>query len=234
MASAAPLPGTLGSDGVQSITTYQDANGYSPANVVVYAGYPVRWTMQSSDTSTCASSLVVPGAGVRMRLALGPNTIDLPALPTGTLSYSCAMGMYGGKITVVDRPADETGASPVAPAPTTVAAAEAPAQAPTVEATPRPTLPAVQELRTYQDEGGYGPSDASIAAGIPTKWHVDSRSQNGCSAYIVVPSLNIEVVLKPGDNVIDLPALAAGKLEYTCAMGMYYGLIAIEPAGASG
>ena len=49
-----------------------------------------------------------------------------------------------------------------------------------------------------------------------------------------MPSLNIEVALQPGDNVIDLPALPAGKLDYTCAMGMYYGAIAVEPAGASG
>ena len=39
-----------------------------------------------------------------MRLELGANTIDLPALPVGTLSYTCAMGMYGGTITIVDRP----------------------------------------------------------------------------------------------------------------------------------
>jgi len=110
-ANAAPLPGTLGPDGVQSITTYQDAGGYRPANVVVYAGYPVRWTMQSSSTSTCAASLFVPGAGIRMRLQLGPNAIDLPAMPAGVLSYTCAMGMYGGRITVVDRPV-ETGPSP--------------------------------------------------------------------------------------------------------------------------
>jgi uncharacterized protein len=109
-----------------------------------------------------------------------------------------------------------------------------PTAEPTPVATPKPTLPAVQELRTYQDEGGYGPADAVITAGLPTKWHVDSRSQYGCSAYIVVPSLNIEVALQAGDNVIDLPALPAGKLDYTCAMGMYYGLIAVEPAGASG
>jgi hypothetical protein len=38
------------------------------------------------------------------RLHAGVNTIDLPALPAGTLSYSCAMGMYGGLITVVDPP----------------------------------------------------------------------------------------------------------------------------------
>jgi hypothetical protein len=137
-----------------------------------------------------------------------------------------------------------TGGSPLvsrqslAPAPTGPVGGSGPSVVPTVEptpvATPKPTLPAVQELQTVQDEGGYGPADAVITAGIPTTWHVDSRSQNGCSAFIVVPSLNIEVVLEPGDNVIDLPALAPGKLEYTCAMGMYYGLIAVQPAGASG
>jgi uncharacterized protein len=247
LANAAPLPGTLGADGVQNITTYQDATGYSPANVVIYAGYPTTWTIQSSNTSTCAASLWAPDVNIRARLQKGDNTFELPALKAGTLNYTCAMGMYSARITVVDRPADAAAVvtpSAATPTPTTsatsVAAAGAAASASPVAgqaaaaATPRPTLPAVQELRTYQDEGGYGPADAVITAGIPTKWHVDSRSQYGCSAYIVVPSLNIEVALQPGDNVIDLPALPAGKLDYTCAMGMYYGAIAVEPAGASG
>ena len=249
-ASAAPLPGTLGSDGVQTITTHQDANGYSPDNVVIYAGYPTRWTVQSSNTSTCAASLWAPDVNIRARLQKGDNTFELPALKAGTLNYSCAMGMYSGKITVVDAPADA--AAVVTSAVTSAAATPAPATSATsavaggvssagpaagqaaAAATPEPTVPAVQELRTYQDEGGYGPADALITAGIPTTWHVDSRSQDGCSAFIVVPSLGIEVALKPGDNVIDLPALPAGKLDYTCAMGMYSGSIAVEPAGASG
>ena len=246
-ANAAPLPGTLGADGVQTITTNQDANGYSPANVVIYAGYPTRWTVQSSNTSTCAASLWAPGVNIRARLQKGPNTFELPALPAGTLNYSCAMGMYSAKITVVDPPADAAAVTsaasttPTSPAPTPAsvsptAAAPSAGAAAQAAGTPAPnaTAPAVQEVRTYQDESGYGPADAVITAGIPTKWHVDSRSQNGCSAYIVVPSLNLEVVLKAGDNVIDLPALPAGKLEYTCAMGMYYGLITVQPAGTSG
>jgi hypothetical protein len=122
-------------------------------------------------------------------------------------------------------------ASPDAVATPSVAPSEA---SPTLTTAPRLTQPAVQEVRTYQDDGGYGPLDAAITAGIPTKWHVDSRSQYGCSAYIVVPSLNLEVALKPGDNVIDLPAQKPGLLEYTCAMGMFYGAITVEPAGAPG
>ncbi|MHB8961230.1 MAG: urease accessory protein UreH domain-containing protein, partial [Candidatus Limnocylindrales bacterium] len=235
-------PGVLGADGVERITTYQKADGYSPSNVTVYAGYPVEWTVVSSSTSTCAASIFAPGVDIRARLSLGPNTFKLPALPAGVLRYTCAMGMYAAQITVVPKPAN-AGASGPANAPA-AAAASAPAAPPPPAASPataaapaapasspaRAAAAAVQEVRTYQDEGGYGPGDATIAAGIPTKWHVDSRSQYGCSAYIVVPSLGISVTLKPGDNVIDLPALKAGKLEYTCAMGMYYGVIAVSPA----
>ena len=107
-AKAAPLPGTLGADGVQAITTYQDAGGYSPGNVVIYAGYPTRWTIQSSSTSTCAAFLVAPSVDVRVWLKIGPNLVNLPPLRAGTLDYTCGMGMYSGKITVVEKPADPT------------------------------------------------------------------------------------------------------------------------------
>ncbi len=246
-------PSILGADGVVRFTTYQKADGYSPSNVTIYAGYPVEWTVVSSSTSTCAASIFAPGVDIRAHLSLGPNTFKLSALPAGVLRYTCAMGMYSAQITVVPKPAGVGASAPAA----TASPPTPPASAPVPVASPRagsasasavapsaapssaapsaaPASPAVQELRTYQDEGGYGPSDATIKAGIPTKWHVDSRSQYGCSAYIVVPSLGIEVVLRAGDNVIDLPVLKAGRLEYTCAMGMYYGSIRVDPAGAPG
>ena len=58
---------------------------------------------------TCASFLVVPDLGIQMILHEGSNTIDLPALKPGRLAYSCSMGMYGGTITVVERPAGGAG-----------------------------------------------------------------------------------------------------------------------------
>ena len=105
-ASAAGPTATVASDGVQDITTYQDAGGYSPSNVVIYAGYPTRWTIQSSTTATCAASIFAPDVDVRVRLQKGANVINLPSLHAGTLNYTCAMGMYSGRITVVDRPAE--------------------------------------------------------------------------------------------------------------------------------
>jgi plastocyanin domain-containing protein len=107
--AAAPLPASgVSADGTQALTTFQDATGYHPGNVSIYAGTPTRWTIESTDASTCAVFLAVPRLGIQARLHKGSNTIDLPALQPGTLSYTCSMGMYGGYITVVERP---TGAS---------------------------------------------------------------------------------------------------------------------------
>ena len=39
----------------------------------------------------------------------GLNTVELPPLQAGTLSYTCSMGMYSGEITIVDPPAGMTG-----------------------------------------------------------------------------------------------------------------------------
>ena len=103
--AAAVDPAVLGADGVERLTTYQDAGGYSPSNVAIYAGYPVEWTVVSSNTSTCAASIFAPGVDIRSSLHKGPNTFSLPPLPAGVLRYTCAMGMYAAQITVVPRPA---------------------------------------------------------------------------------------------------------------------------------
>jgi hypothetical protein len=108
---------------------------------------------------------------------------------------------------------------------------------PAPPATPKPTGPAVQELRTSQYEGGYEPVVAFILAGRPTRWTIESRSTQTCAAFLVVPALGIQMELALGDgNVIDLPALKAGTLDYTCGMGMFWGSIVIEnrPPGTTG
>jgi sulfite exporter TauE/SafE/plastocyanin domain-containing protein/copper chaperone CopZ len=236
--SAAPLPGTLGPDGIQRITTYQEIDGYAPDNVVIYAGYPTEWTMVSKTTASCAASLWMVDLDIRARLSEGPNVFNLPALNPGTLNYTCAMGMYGGRITVVDAPPDAVPATAAEPSPAaaatvipqaTGAAAQIPSPTPTtgpdVAASPSP---ATQELRTAQVEGGYEPAVARIRAGVPTTWHIDSQSQYSCAAYVVVPELGIEKILEPGDNVIELPPLPAGTLGYMCGMGMFTATIVIE------
>jgi sulfite exporter TauE/SafE/copper chaperone CopZ len=89
-----------------------------------------------------------------------------------------------------------------------------------------------QDLRTYQEVDGYLPANAVIAAGIPTRWTIESASSRSCAAFLVVPDLGIEVTLQKGDNVIELPAMNPGTLAYTCSMGMYGGTITVVDAEA--
>jgi len=88
----------------------------------------------------------------------------------------------------------------------------------------------VQDLATIQKASGYEPREVAIYANVPTRWTIDSRSSSSCAQFLVVPSLGISVRLRPGPNTIELPPMAAGRLNYSCAMGMFSGWITIVNA----
>lgn len=89
----------------------------------------------------------------------------------------------------------------------------------------------VQVLRTFQVASGYLPEEASLYAGIPTRWIVDSLG-GGCAIFLQVPSLGLAVTLRDGENVIDLPPLEAGRIDYSCSMGMYGARLTVVDAPA--
>ena len=108
VAAAVPAPGPV-VGGKQTLHTYQDLNGYRPGNVAIYAGIPTTWTIESTNTASCASFIRIPALGLGGLLRKGLNTVELPAMPVGTLSYTCSMGMYSGQITILAQPTGVTG-----------------------------------------------------------------------------------------------------------------------------
>ena len=115
--AASALPAGVGADGVQSLSTIQRASGYEPREAAIYANVPTRWTIESRSNSSCAQFLVVPSLGISVRLRPGPNTIELPPMAAGRLNYSCAMGMFSGRITIVNAPPPSPSPSPAASIP---------------------------------------------------------------------------------------------------------------------
>ena len=90
---------------VQVLRTTQVANGYEPAGATVYVGQEVRWEIDSVAVS-CASALYAPSLGIQPTvLQPGVNVLSFTPQETGTLRYSCGMGMYWGSITVIEPPA---------------------------------------------------------------------------------------------------------------------------------
>jgi sulfite exporter TauE/SafE/copper chaperone CopZ len=91
----------------------------------------------------------------------------------------------------------------------------------------------VQIVSMEQQDTAYSPATTYVKAGVPISWQITSTSPFSCAAFLRVPDVGVEAHLKAGLNSVAVPALRAGAVPFTCAMGMYSGeLIAIDNPGA--
>lgn len=78
---------------------------------------------------------------------------------------------------------------------------------------------------------GYHPNRVAVPAGEPVRLTFVRREAGGCSRELMFPSLGIRQELPQGVPVtIDLPALPAGEIAFTCGMSMMRGAIVVESA----
>lgn len=87
---------------VQKITTSFTSGGY--ARITVQKGIPVRWTIRVTDRDLngCNNPIVIPRYNLRLKLVPGDNIVEFTPEDTGTIPYSCWMGMIRSTITVVE------------------------------------------------------------------------------------------------------------------------------------
>lgn len=89
-------------DGVQIIRMEQTADGYKPDHIVIKKGIPVKWIITSKYQYTCAAQFAAPSLGINSWLQSGDNEFEFTPDESGTIPFSCSMGMYRGTVTVVD------------------------------------------------------------------------------------------------------------------------------------
>lgn len=87
-------------DDVQIINMTVDFSGYSPSTIRIKKDIPVRWEINGKQLSGCTNEIIVPDLGIRKKLAPGNNVIDFTPKKTGTIGFSCWMGMVRGKFIV--------------------------------------------------------------------------------------------------------------------------------------
>lgn len=89
-------------DGVQEITTPFRSGRYAP--ITVQKGIPVKWTIQvtQADLNGCNNPVFISKYNIQQELVPGDNVIEFTPEETGTIPYSCWMGMIRSTITVVD------------------------------------------------------------------------------------------------------------------------------------
>ena len=83
----------------------------------------------------------------------------------------------------------------------------------------------VQEA-TITVSGGYSPAVVEVDAGRPVRLTFDRRETNPCSEEVVFSTLGIRRALPPFEKtVVEFTPAAAGRIEFTCGMGMLRGSV---------
>ncbi len=80
-----------------------------------------------------------------------------------------------------------------------------------------------QVIKMAVTDYGYQPNNITVKKGVPVRWEIDGQSVGGCVSSIVVPSYKISMALKKGLNVIRFTPTAAGRIPFSCGMGMVRG-----------
>ncbi|MBU3090531.1 sulfite exporter TauE/SafE family protein [Clostridium sp. CF011] len=84
----------------------------------------------------------------------------------------------------------------------------------------------VQVVKMTADGAGYTPNGLYIQKNMPVKWIIDGKSLNSCNSQIIIPSLNIQKTLKPGENVIEFTPKDK-DINFSCGMGMIRGVFKV-------
>lgn len=85
--------------------------------------------------------------------------------------------------------------------------------------------------------GSYFPQVVRLTAGVSTVLSIDRQEGSWCSEAFQIPALGIDVELPCFERTeVVLPALAAGRYDFTCGMQMLHGALDVaehRPAGSS-
>lgn len=212
--------GNSDSGEVQEIKMTQNTSGYFPNKFTVEKGKKVKWIITSTDQFTCASSFVVPKYGITKYFKKGENIIEFTPKETGEIPFSCSMGMYRGKIIVIDSKAGITADKAEACKVSIEDGSNAP---------PGASDENVQAIKaSYTRAGDILPKNFEVKKGKPVRFEIDAKeSGSGCMAYIAIPGLCDDAqYLEGGKKIImSFTPQNASNYRITCSMGSPRGAI---------
>lgn len=242
-------------NGTQTVRMVQAGNGYSPNFFTIKKGIPVRWVIDSQDANTCAASITMSQFGIRKNLQFGENIIEFTPAETGTIRFSCIMGMYTGSFNVVDEgnvkgegnaAVQLAAAAPQVNKPVPVGSCggggggcgcgQKAARRDAIQNDQTPATEASQEgeaqliKTTYTNANDIQPNKFAVKAGIPVRMEIEAKDDGvGCMGSIMVPGLTSPEILTKGKTIIfNFTPSRPGNYEITCAMGVPRGVINVN------
>lgn len=84
----------------------------------------------------------------------------------------------------------------------------------------------VQVINMTVSNRGYTPNAFYVQKGIPVKWVIDGKEINTCNNEIIIPSLNKEIKINKGENILEFTP-ESKDMNFSCWMGMINGVIKV-------
>ena len=202
-------------DGRQEVITQLQSGSYTP--ITVQVGVPVKWTIRAdaSAINGCNEIVTIPQYNISRQLQPGDNEIDFTPDKTGTISYTCSMGMISSTISVVE---DVTKT-------TAVSQSDQPAQNSTGTVGVAKISGGKQSVTTSVGSNGYTPGILVVQKGVPLVIHFDVQQLNSCNSFVVFPELGGQIDLTSQTSTPTFTPQS--DFSFQCGMGMLGGYVKV-------
>lgn len=216
-------------NGFQIANMTQGAFGYKPNRFIIRKGVPIKWIIEAKDTSSCSGSIVAPKIDVQKFLKPGENVIEFTPKDLGDIKFSCSMGMYSGKFTVIENngveiKADQSGdVLSNSSDNTNTTPTDAPKDVQLIKATFIAT-----NINSTTD---ITPNEFTVQSGKPVRFEVYAEVEGeGCMSTIKIPKLaDTPQFLQKGKTIVfEFTSQQKGDYLITCAMGASRGKIIVN------
>ncbi|MBR9705699.1 hypothetical protein GOV14_01565 [Candidatus Pacearchaeota archaeon] len=89
-------------NGYQEINMEVNRYGWTPDSFVLKKGVPVKWNINVIGLTGCNNEIIVPSYDIDIKLKKGMQTVEFTPTKTGTIRWSCWMGMIPGSFIVTN------------------------------------------------------------------------------------------------------------------------------------
>jgi sulfite exporter TauE/SafE len=87
--------------------------------------------------------------------------------------------------------------------------------------------PEPQVIRMTVTGNGFEPGEFALTQGVPVRWVIQGEAAEECDRRILVPALDLDFGVQPGENVVEFTPRRAGVIPWTCRMGTAHGVFRV-------
>ncbi len=224
-------------DGVQIVSIELQSNKYAP--IVVQKGIPVKFIINAKQENIngCNNTIVISKYKVEEELKAGENIIEFLPEQTGTIPYSCWMGMIRSNIKVVDDITQVKGSEIEETAiPTTGGTGSGScANSGNINQISDTSIDEIfvaknenglQEVNITVDDYGYTPNIVVLQKGVKVKFKFNVKNINQCNYVVQFPEYGGGLDFSKGEY--ETPELdVETDFGFSCGMGMINGYVKV-------